>query len=238
MQRKLTMKFGTTVESGGDDVRVVGPTHLSSVDSETFSAAGATKVDGDVTARTVSLKGTANVGGDVKATEFAAKGSTNVAGDVTADEMRAKGSTRVDGNLQADRLDAKGSSKFGDVDADTVSAAGALSVADLAAETVEIRGVVDADLVEADEVRVAMGDGESTVESIAGGTVVVERENSDGRLHAQTVEGEEVYLEHATVDEVTGEKVSLGPDARVGTVRAEELEVDENATVESTESRS
>ena len=229
------MIFGNAVESGGDDVRVVGPTHLSSVDSESFSAAGATKVDGDVTADTVSLKGTANVGGDVRATEFEAKGSTNVAGDVTADEMNAKGSTRVDGALRTDRLEAKGASRFEDVNADVVSAAGALSVADLEADAVEIRGVVDADRIDADEVRLAMGDGESTVDVLRGGTVSVEREDSTGRLRAETVEGEMVSLEHATVEEVVGEKVDLGPGVRVGLVRAAELDVAADATVEQTE---
>ena len=229
------MRFGTTVESGGDDVRVVGPTHLSSVDCETFSATGATKVDGDVAARTVSLRGSASVGGDAKATEFVAEGSTNVSGGVTADEVTAKGSTRVEGDLQSDRLDAKGSSRFEAVNADTASVAGALSVADLVADAAEIRGVVDADCIEADDVRIVLGDGESTVEAIRGGTVSVERENTDGRLHAERVEGEVVSLEHATVDEVTGEKVRLGPGARVGLVRAEKLDVDEDATVEKTE---
>lgn len=216
-------------------MRVVGPTHLSSVDCETFTATGATKVDGDVAARTVSLKGTASVGGDVKATELTAKGSTNVAGDVTADEITAKGSTRVEGDLLTDRLDAKGASRFEDVAGDVASVAGALSVAELVADAVEIRGVVDADRIEADDVRIAMGDGESTVETIRGGTVSVGRENSEGRLHAERVEGEVVSLEHATVDEVTGERVSLGPGAHVGLVRAAELDVDEEATVEQTE---
>lgn len=212
------MIFGNAVKSGGDDLRVVGPTHLSSVDSESVSAAGATKVDGDVVAGTVSLKGTANVGGDVRATEFEAKGSTNVAGDVTVDEMNAKGASR-----------------FEDVNADVVSAAGALSVADLEADAVEVRGVVDADRIDADEVRITMGDGESTVDVLRGGTVSVERENSTGRLRAETVEGEAVSLEHATVEEVVGEKVDLGPGARVGLVRAAELDVDEDAMVEKTE---
>lgn len=229
------MRFGTAAESGGDDVRVVGPTHLSSVDCETFSAAGATKVDGDVAARTVSLEGTTNVGGDATATEFVAKGSTNVVGDVTAAEITAKGSTRVEGDLLTDRLDAKGSSRFEGVSADVASVAGALSVAGLAADAVEIRGVVDADRIEADDVRIAMGDGESAVDAILGGTVSVERENSEGRLYAERVEGEAVSLEHATVEEVTGEKVGLGPGARVGLVRAEELDVDEGASVEKTE---
>lgn len=235
MQVRPTIRFGTTVESGGDDVRVVGPTHLSSVDCETFSAAGATKVDGDIAARTVSFKGTTNVGGDAKATEFVAEGSTNVSGGVTADEVTAKGSTRVEGDLWSDRLDAKGSSRFETVNADAASVAGALSVADLVADAAEIRGVVDADCIEADDVQIVLGDGESTVEAIRGGTVSVKRENTDGRLHAERVEGEVVSLEHATVDEVTGEKVRLGPGARVGLVRAEELDVDGDATVEKTE---
>ena len=236
----------TGITNGTDeDVSVVGPTHLSSVDCESFSAAGATKVDGDVEARIVSLKGSTTVGGDLTAGEFSAKGSTNVAGSATADEISAKGSTRVDGDLRADRVEAKGSSKFGDVSAETVAATGALAVADLDADVVEVEGVASADRVRADEFSLEMGGGESTVEAIVGGTVSVERGdsvnvldadgNSKGRLDVGTVEGEDVTLEYATADEVTGETVRIGPGSRVDVVRAEDVDVDEDATVERTE---
>lgn len=233
------MRTGTTA-TNEENVSVVGPTHLSAVDCESFSAAGATKVDGDVTAETVSLKGTTNVAGDLKASRFSAKGSTNVAGNANADETTVKGSTRIEGDLRADHLDAKGSANLGGVSADSVSAAGALSVADLVADAVEIRGVVDANRIHADEVHVALGDGDSSVGAVQGKSVVIEREesgslgSSGGRLDAETISGEEVALEHATVEEVSGETVLLGPGAEVGVVRADELDVDENATVERT----
>lgn len=257
MQVGTTMRIGTTATNEGD-VSVVGPTHLSSVDCESFSAAGATKVDGDVKADVVSLKGrtnvagdleaeevtakgSSNVAGDLKAEEFTVKGSTNVAGSVNADETTVKGSTRIEGDLRTGRLDAKGSSNLRDVSADSVSAAGALSVADLVADAVEIQGVVDANRIRAEEIRIALGDDDSSVGTIQGKTVVVEREKmggpgeTDGHLDAETVTGDEVAIEHATVEEVSGETVRLGPGAKVGVVRAGELDVDENATVERTE---
>lgn len=236
--------FGTT-DTSGDDVRVVGPTNLSSVDCESFSAAGATNVEGDVTATDVSLKGTASVGGDVSAAEFVAKGATEVGGSLTADEATVKGSTSVD-SVTADRLEAKGASEFGDVSVDSASTTGSLSVADLVADdSAEISGVASADSIRADEVRIVLADGESTVEDIVGGTVSVEREtlgkgwgidgaSTDGHLRAKTVEGDAVVVEHATVEKIVGEQVHLGPGARVEVVRAGELEVHEDATVERT----
>lgn len=44
-----------------------------------------------------------------------------------------------------------------------------------------------------------------------------------------------VEIEDATVEKVTGEEVRIGSGSRVGVVRAAELDVDEDATVESTE---
>jgi cytoskeletal protein CcmA (bactofilin family) len=237
------MKIDTT--NGSEDVRVVGPTNLSSVDCESFNAAGATKVDDSVAARTVSLKGTTTIGGDLKAEEFSAKGTTNVAGEVNADEIVTKGSTRVEGDLRADHLETKGSSKFEDVSAETVSAKGALAVGDLVADAVEVRTVVSADRILADDVHLVLGDSESTVEAVVGGTVAVERGDSNGwidigesansRLNAGTIEGEVVTVEYTTAEEVTGEKVRIGSGSHVGVVRAGKLDVDENATVERTE---
>jgi cytoskeletal protein CcmA (bactofilin family) len=131
------------------------------------------------------------------------------------------------------------------VNAETVSAKGALAVADLVADEVDIRGVVSANRIHADEFSLEMGGGESTVEAIVGGTISVERGDSKGwldvggdskgRLDAGTVEGEVVTIEHTSADEVTGEKVRIGPGSHVGVVRAGELDVDEDATVERTE---
>ena len=232
------MIFGIT-NSGGENVNAGGPTNRSSVDCETFSAAGVTNVDGDVDADDVSLKGVTNVGGDVTVDSFVSKGTTKITGALDADDATAKGTTAIDGDVKVTTLDVKGSARFGDVSADSFSAKGALTLADLSAEEVEIRGTVEATTVDAEELFIELGDDESTVETIDATTVTVERdrERHDGRLKVGRVSGDTVSIEHTIADEVIGETVSLGPGAHVGVVRAEELNVDERATVERTEER-
>lgn len=186
------MIFGTGVGSDGGELNVVGPTHLSSVDRKSFSATGATTVDGDVDADVVSLAGSASVGGRLTASELTAEGSTEVTGAVEADEVTLEGSSEVDGTLRADRLKAKGSSRFADVDAESVDASGTLTADDLVAGTVEIGGVVDAGCIDARELHVVINGGESTVETIDATTVAVECEEGgaeSGRLEAERSQG-------------------------------------------------
>lgn len=232
------MWFDTGTTSDGEVLRVVGPTSLESVDCRRFVAKGATNVDGDVTADAVSLKGTTSVGGDISVREFASKGAIDVAGTLDADDVALKGTTRVEGSLQADALSAKGASRFSDVAADSFAAKGQVAVDTVTADEIDLHGVVSADRLEATAVSLFLGGDTSTVGTIVGGDVTVERddENERGDLQVTRIEGETVAIEHTDVEEVTGREVSVGPGTCVGVVRAEQLDVHEDATVERTES--
>lgn len=231
------MWFDTKTTASGEDVRVVGPTSLESVDCRRFVAKGATNVDGDVTADVATLKGTASVGGDVSVREFASKGATDVAGTLEADDVALEGTTRIAGSLRADALSAKGASQFGAVEAASFAAKGQVAVDTATADEIDLRGVVSAERLEATTVSLGLGGDTSTVGTIVGGDVTVERdEGSDrGDLEATRIEGETVAVEHADVEEVTGRQVVVGPGSHVGVVRADEVDVHPDATVERTE---
>lgn len=231
------MWFDTMTGSDAEDVRVVGPTHLESVDCRTFRAKGATSVDGDVRADVASLKGTASVGGDVSVREFTSKGATDVAGGLEAEEVSLKGSACVVGSLRTDSVDAKGASRFAAVEAASFAAKGQVAVDTVTADDIAVHGVVSAERLEATTVSLVLSGDTSTVGTIVGSDVTVERGEDDqrGDLEATTIEGETVAIEHAEVEEVVGREVSVGPGSHVGLVRADEIDVHPDATVERTE---
>lgn len=231
------MWFDTGTVSDGEDLRVVGPTSLESVECRRFVAKGATNVEADVTADAATLKGTASVGGDVSVRKFESKGATDVAGSLEADDVALEGTTRVVGPLRTDVLSAKGASQFGDVAADSFAAKGQVSVDAVTADGIDLHGVVSAERLEATSVSLRLGGDTSTVGTIVGSDVTVERDEGSerGDLEATRIEGETVTVAHADVEEVTGREVFVGPGSRVGVVRADEIEVHPDATVERTE---
>lgn len=231
------MWFDTKTTASGDDVRVVGPTSLESVDCRRFEAKGATEVAGDVLADAVVLKGTTSVGGDVSVRRFTSKGATDVAGSLEADDATLKGTTRVVGATRADGLSAKGASQFGDVEADSFEAKGQVAADAVTGDEVAVHGVVSAERLEGTTVSLGLDGDTSAVGTIEGGDVTVERGEGDDRgdLEATRIEGETVAVEHAAVEEVVGREVRVGPGSHVELVRADRLDVHPDATVERTE---
>jgi cytoskeletal protein CcmA (bactofilin family) len=215
-------------------IRVSGITSFDEVDAERFDVSGVATVEGDVRADDASLSGSTHVGGDFRCDSAEVSGATNVDGDVRADSIVISGSMNVGGTTVSDAFECSGSASLEAVEADRFEASGAVELATLDAGTVRVRGAIDAEVVEADDLGFDLVS-DSVVFRLVADSVVVTRHRPDGFLRAERVEGDIVALDHVAVGTVVGDRVRLGPDARVETVRARELDAADGATVGSVE---
>lgn len=231
------MWFDTGTTSESEDVRVVGPTSFDSVDCRRFEAKGATEIANDLTADVATCKGATEVGGGVSVRAFESKGATEIGGPFEADEATCKGATEVIGQTQVDNLRVKGASQFGDVEADSFEAKGRVAAECVFANEIVIHGVASAVRLEAKAVSLVLSGDTSTVETIVADDVLIERseDNERGDLKATTIEGDTVTIEHVEVEEVVGRDVTIGPGSHVELVRADDLSVHSDATIERTE---
>jgi cytoskeletal protein CcmA (bactofilin family) len=220
-------------------------------DRVTISGAG--KVTGDLEADELRISGAGKVDGAVRARMIVVSGSTTFAADVHGDEMRVSGSARIDGRAEVKELKCSGTLRVENgISADYLKSSGHLRVgADAGAEIFKASGGFQIEgLLSADHIEINLG-GRCTTREIGGEKIAVRRGGwrdkgilLDGliklftgggaaELHAQLIEGDEIYLEDTIAKTVRGKNVELGPGCEIGTVEySENLRVHPDAEVE------
>jgi len=245
-----------------DRISVSGSSSYDSVDCEAFEAIEKVTVTRDLRANDVDISGTATVGGDLEGQDVAISGKLAVDGSVAADQLTVSGKTTVGGNLDGHIVDASGklsvdgslvaaeASVSGKVEVDGLTDVTDLTVSgtavfdDVNAETFTGAGKVDTTECHAESFDLTV-DGRSEVDALTATDVVVRDSaqsgsflrrllRGDGVLDVGTVEAETVDLDATRADTVVAERVTLGPDAEVGAVYADDLDAHADATVDQT----
>lgn len=249
----------------GERVSVSGARSYDSVDCETFDVSGKGTVTEDLRADRVDVSGKATVGGDLESQDVHTTGRLDVDGNAAADQLSVSGKVAVGGNLDGHDVDASGKLAVGGslvaaeaavsgkvevgglTDVTDLTVGGAGEFVDVNVETFAGAGKVAADEFAADRFELTV-DGRSTVGTVTATEVVVRGSDesgsflrrllgSEGVLDVGTVEGETVELDATRADVVVGESVTLGPDAEVGTVYADDVDAHDDATVGETRDR-
>lgn len=247
-----------------DRVDVSGPSRLESVDAETFDASGHTTVTGDVHAARVDVSGATEIDGELRANRVSASGTTTVNGqatietlntsgsvafesEVTAATIDASGRFSVTGNVSVEDFDASGSTRLGAVMAENVEVSGDTRAEEMTVGRLTASGAIDIDDLDAETVSVNLGSSTARITHLDAESVTVARRDSasgvfgvllrqgDGRLTVETLVAKEVDLVETTVAELTAETAIIGPGCHIEQLRADEWEIDSEATVEQKE---
>ncbi|WP_435363485.1 hypothetical protein [Haloarchaeobius sp. DYHT-AS-18] len=240
----MSTKTPTSIDR--DTVVVTKPAHYDAVTCTRFEARAPVSIAAALDAAEVDIAGPVSVDGPVNADTVSCSGTLGVTGPLHTDTLTVTGSIGVDGPTSAGRVSIEGAGQFADLATDELSVHGALEGVEISADTVEVHGAIDcrriaADVVEirggiecdrlaADEVTLSLAS-ESAVEAIEADHVTITRREQDGFLVADRVVGERIEVEHADVETVEGDVVTVGPGARIGTLRAARYDIDEDATV-------
>jgi len=200
---------------------------------EEFKCAGSGTVTGDLIADEAHVSGVCVIEGRCVGQEFHASGRAEIGKDVEVQEFHVSGKAAVGGDVRAQEVSISGSAKIGGgiLDAQEVNLAGAASIGG-AVKTQEFNSkgqFVIGGGIEAEEVSVHLS-GTSKVPSIKAREIEIRRGDRHGELVAQTIEGQEIYLEATRAGLVRGRNVRLGPYCSIRTVEAEVLEVHETST--------
>jgi len=200
MNRNLSIT-GTGSATGGvfNKVKIVGEGKISGgIECQYLRCVGTSEIIGSVKAETLSVQGVADIRGQLAVQSAKVYGETKVDGSIAGNTVELRGNTIVKGNCEAEQLSLDGQFAIDGL---------------LNGGTVKLRIH--------DECRAA---------EIGGGTIRVGKLGkltflrmmfktpASPRLTADTIEGDDIYLEHTHADIVRGNRVTIGPGCQIKTV--------------------
>jgi cytoskeletal protein CcmA (bactofilin family) len=235
--RNVTISGAGRIEAGSyGQVRIAGSAKaVGDIEAEEFKTAGSTRVEGSLRAKRFEAAGTFKCEGDLELEEGEAAGTLRVEGKIRAKELKLGGSARSQG-ITGGYLRSGGSLIIdGDVEVDTFRLSGAFQIAGLlAADKVEIQLEGDCHVREIGGEKIEIKRASRISAGLLSNTLeFLFRHGGPKELHAETIEGDEVYLEATVVKLVRGGKVNIGPGCRIGRVEyTDTLTVEPGAKVE------
>ena len=240
---------------GNKDLHIDRAGTYSGGEFDNVSISGSGKINGDVSCKNFSSSGTSKVEGKIICEKFKSAGSGKVYGNLEGEEIVACGYFKVKGDVKGENICLFGMTKItGSVKGERIGGAGVLSVnKNIEAEEVHIEGsVYNKGIINAEKVMIECKNGNenssfheigASVVTIKGCSEVVESNVSRFLLGMFTgistrgtvghlIEGDTIYVEHAKIEIIRGEKVTIGPHMEVGCVEyTQELQVSDTAVV-------
>jgi cytoskeletal protein CcmA (bactofilin family) len=187
------------------------------------------KIEGDLECIYLKINGQGNVNGNVKADSVKVNGNNSIEGNLRAEKVKINGTADINGNLSTEKAETYGSICVdGDCNAEFFKIDG----------TFEIEG-----LLNAGELELSLY-GPSKAHEIGGEKITVKRKGkydflglryligSNKELTAESIEGDEIYLENTQAKVVRGNNVELGPNCNIELVEYKNsFKQDESAEV-------
>jgi len=234
MEKRDLRTSGATVSTGGEyrDVRVSGASKITSdIICETMNISGAITVDGHVKANSCKVSGACKIYGNVDSDEIKISGGSSITGSLTGKEISLSGGIKVGKSIKSNNLKLAGEITVGgDMECEYFKLEGGIiSGGVVNCETCELNLATRSEVSELVGAKITVKETDST----AVGLLKTFFGKGKGSLKANVIEGDEIYLENTTCERVSGERVTLGPGCRIGTVEySEELNIDSDSTVE------
>lgn len=205
------------------DIEGVSTVH-GNIHAESVNIRGKAKVQGEITSNQMMIEGSATVSGKCEAKhKLTIHGKANMGADLVADVLVIDGSNRVDGDCRAHDIKVRGRTTIsGGVFAEDIFMHGTMHVGgSCEVETFRSDGTFEiAGLLTADKVFIRL-ERSSSVKEIGGEEIRVEKGrgmsflNRLRHLTVESIEGDDIYLEHTKAKLVRGNNVVLGPSAIV-----------------------
>jgi cytoskeletal protein CcmA (bactofilin family) len=208
---------GSGMTSGGSFHKVVirGEGSVTGdVDCAEFICRGSSKAMGSVNTEQISIAGQSVFKGNVTSKLIKVYGQGEFEQNVEAKEMQIWGNAEINGHLKCEEANIRGRlNVLGDVEAESFIAKGGFKVAGL---------------LNAGTIHIAIKNymGSSEAKEIGGEKIIVKRKNSVlglfnnkyNLLRAETIEGDDIYLEYTKAQMVRGTNVRIGPGCEIDVV--------------------
>jgi cytoskeletal protein CcmA (bactofilin family) len=185
------------------------------VDCTRYTVNGAGTCNGSVLAQAITVNGQGTFNGEVQATTMTVNGDASIRDGVGISQFTIKGNATVGGSIAAHELTVRGFLRgAGDCQAEQFSGEGAFTVAGLlSADAIDFKvyGTCAAREIGGEKITIRSPQGFQSITQIF--TFWAEK-----RLTADTIEGDDVYLECVTAKTVRGRNVTIGTDCKVDVV--------------------
>ncbi len=191
---------------------------------------GTTNVNGTVKAKKVEINGVGNLSGDVQCSKITVSGAGKITGKLVSEEIEVAGALSVEGGIKGEVIKVRGAIKALNLEVEDFQCDGSFSIKEMInAEIIEIllREKCEARELGGESIRVQKG---YVKQSIMGS--LFSPIAKEPVFTAETIEGDEIYLEYTKAKVVRGSKVVIGPGCEIVLVEYKEsLEVNEKSKV-------
>lgn len=170
------------------------------IEAQVFDVNGQIRLRGNLAAGELDVDGTMAVGGSITAARAVFDGMINVGGAYAGQQLRLSGMLSIGGNCEADSFEGEGAFKIGGLlNAGTIK--------------LKLQGRSSAKEIGGESIRIGkgrIGAWRSLWQWMLPGFTP--------ELRADVVEGDAIELDHATVDIVRGDRVTIGKGCVIGRV--------------------
>ncbi|PYI55162.1 polymer-forming cytoskeletal protein [Paenibacillus flagellatus] len=221
-RRNLTIT-GNGGSGGGlyKDVKVVGEAQFNGdMDCLAFRCNGSATVYGTLKSTSCRINGTLGVNGDFDTGETKINGKLDVKGSMKAQEIKSYGETSVHGNVAGEQVVLEGYFNIkGHCEAEQIKIKGLFRIGGLVnAGTVSLLLHSRCEVKEIGGERIDIRRAEGNVLKKLLGSLFLPSDFYEGTLEVDTIEGDDIYVEHASVRTIRGANVVVGPGCRIGRV--------------------
>lgn len=217
--QKPSIKISGSGSAGGgnfDEIKISGSGKITgNATCNIFKISGSASVDGAIAIGEGSVSGSAKFHSDVKADYFKVSGSAKALGNFNAKELKVSGSLNIDLSLSGEQMHISGILKV---------------LEDCNAETFELTGQCKiGGLLNADRIDISL-EGKSDIKTIGAETIKVTTgsktnnfikdmlgifTDQNQKLVAESIEGDDIYLENTICDVVRGGKIVIGKGCEI-----------------------
>lgn len=212
--------IGNGSASGGyySDVKVVGDGVINGdFDCINFRSAGNSKINGNMVTKSVRIAGSSSVTGSLKSDDLRVAGNLDVLGDIKSKNIVIRGGTEAKGNIKADDIGIKGYMTVKkNCEAETFKSEGPIAIGGLLnAEQVDIRihSTCSATEIGGETISARRGHGATLGHIIK--SLFLPADFYNGKLVADSIEGDEIRLEYTKAKVVRGSSVTIGPGCEI-----------------------
>lgn len=230
MERNPLIVKGSGAYGGGmyGNVKVDGKAEfVDTLDCLNLTSRGTSKVSGNTTAKTISVFGEGIFAGSVEAEKLKVSGSCRIERDAEIKTSVVHGEMEIGGRLSVEKAEIKGSLTVKeDVEAEIFVSKGQFQVGGL---------------LNAEEIEIALKRTNSRAGEIGGKKITVHMQDwfpgmflkKQHLLQADTIEGDQIYLEYTKAGTVRGKNIEIGPGCKISLVEyTGTLNISKEAVVE------
>lgn len=177
----------------------------------------------------VDLDGVVTITDNIICDTFNLDGVGKVKGSVQASSVKIAGTCKIEGDLKAEKVDLYGVLNLsGSLTGDHVEIDGALEVGEeVCADTFSLR------MSHGSTAREICGQSCSIKKSGKGSAILGILRARKHEFVCESIECDDIYLEHCSVQHVNGQRVTIGPKCKIGNLEyVEEYSVHDSAKVE------